>query len=244
MGAAERRTSELVDLVGDLLARPLAAFPHREVSGCLDAMFGCHVGWSHQDPDGPPGLELHRPIPGWPTPEVLADVTGVLMDHPVMHWMVVTGDLRPMTIGRVPPGLVTGRGRRMVREHLCPIGAEEQLAITYRFGATGLRAFVLGRTGGDFSDEDLRVATALQSLLILLDRQVSTCADAHEHGDLTARELAVVRLLAEGRTAAGIAVRLAISERTVHRHLQGAYRKLGAHDRVTAVLAAREAGIV
>ncbi|NUR08670.1 MAG: helix-turn-helix transcriptional regulator [Nocardioidaceae bacterium] len=50
---------------------------------------------------------------------------------------------------------------------------------------------------------------------------------------------AVLRLPADGRTAESIGSRLGISPRTVHRHLQGLYRKLGVGDRVRAVLVAR-----
>ena len=249
MGAAERRTSEWVDLVGDLLAQPFAAFPHQMLSARLHDTFDCQVSWNWMDPPGRAGFELHQPIDGWPTAEVLADLGSALDQHPVMRWVVVTGDLRPMTIGRVPRALVTPKGRQIVHDYLRPIDAEEQLAITYRFGPAEHRAFVLARGREDFPDEDLRVATALQSLLSLLDRQVVACdcADdatrASAYG-LTGRELAVLALLAEGRTAHAIASRLRISERTVHRHLQCAYRKLGTHDRLTAVLTAVDAGLL
>ncbi|MFF4155945.1 response regulator transcription factor [Streptomyces sp. NPDC001678] len=62
--------------------------------------------------------------------------------------------------------------------------------------------------------------------------------------DLTPRELTVLGLLAEGLTAAGIGRRLTISPHTVNRHLEKVYRKLGTNNRVSAVLAAKRAGIV
>jgi len=45
----------------------------------------------------------------------------------------------------------------------------------------------------------------------------------------------VLASAADGLTAAQIAVRLGITERTVERHLQNTYRKLDVHGRAAAV---------
>ncbi len=62
--------------------------------------------------------------------------------------------------------------------------------------------------------------------------------------EMTVRELQVLSLLAEGRLATSIASRLALSPRTVHKHLGNIYRKLGVHDRLVAVSLARVRGLV
>jgi DNA-binding CsgD family transcriptional regulator len=61
---------------------------------------------------------------------------------------------------------------------------------------------------------------------------------------LTARELTVVALLAEGSTATAIARRLGISPRTVTEPQQDLYRKLQASDRLIAVLRAQACGLL
>jgi DNA-binding NarL/FixJ family response regulator len=61
---------------------------------------------------------------------------------------------------------------------------------------------------------------------------------------LTERELAVLHLLVEGCTAVAMAHRLGISVRTVQKHLEHVYRKLGVTDRLRAVLAAQRAGLL
>ena len=61
---------------------------------------------------------------------------------------------------------------------------------------------------------------------------------------ITDRERDVLELLAQGLTAMAIASRLDVSPRTVHRHLDNAYRKLGVHDRLLAVGAARRHGVI
>lgn len=65
------------------------------------------------------------------------------------------------------------------------------------------------------------------------------------HGpELTAREAAVLKLLAHGETAEGIGRHLGISHRTVEAHLTHLYRKLDVRDRLQAVLVAHELGLV
>jgi DNA-binding NarL/FixJ family response regulator len=61
---------------------------------------------------------------------------------------------------------------------------------------------------------------------------------------LTPRELAVLGQLADGLTAAAIGRKLLITERTVHKHLERLYTKLGVGDRLAAVLLAQRLGLI
>ena len=61
---------------------------------------------------------------------------------------------------------------------------------------------------------------------------------------LTARERQVIKLVAAGRTNAAIARALAISERTVDRHVANIYTKLGLSSRAAATAFAYEHGLV
>ena len=58
--------------------------------------------------------------------------------------------------------------------------------------------------------------------------------------DLTARETAVLTALLDGLTAAAIARRQQCSPRTVHKHVEHIYRKMGVHDRLEAARAVGE----
>ena len=105
-----------------------------------------------------------------------------------------------------------------------------------------------------FTDDDLGALTRLQSLLVGLDRHLAVLAqreraatgspDADPTSTLTPREQVVLALVAAGSTAQGIGARLAISPRTVHKHQENLYRKLGASDRLSAVLRAQSMGLL
>ncbi len=63
-------------------------------------------------------------------------------------------------------------------------------------------------------------------------------------GDLTARQVEVLRLLAEGLTNKEIAKRLGISSRTAEHHVQDCYLKIGVSTRPGAALYAMERGLL
>jgi predicted ATPase/DNA-binding CsgD family transcriptional regulator len=72
--------------------------------------------------------------------------------------------------------------------------------------------------------------------------QPSTPAPEHPAG-LTSREVEVLRLVATGMTNAQVAQRLFLSPRTVHRHLNSIYHKLGVSSRTAATRFAIEHGL-
>jgi DNA-binding NarL/FixJ family response regulator len=61
---------------------------------------------------------------------------------------------------------------------------------------------------------------------------------------LTARELEILELMAEGLRNRDVADRLGISVNTVHRHVQSVLEKLDAHSKLQAVILASRAGLL
>ena len=80
----------------------------------------------------------------------------------------------------------------------------------------------------------------------LLDRFIETEPSQHAAviSTLTAREIDVLRLLAKGLSNNELADRLALTEATIKSHVSNVLRKLGVRDRVQAVIAAYDAGLV
>lgn len=64
------------------------------------------------------------------------------------------------------------------------------------------------------------------------------------NGDLTPREIEILRLLAAGRSSREIGNQLVLSVRTVERHISNIYRKIGAHNRAQATSRAVERGLL
>lgn len=63
-------------------------------------------------------------------------------------------------------------------------------------------------------------------------------------GDLTEREVEVLRLIARGRSNKEVAAQLVISPKTVGRHVENVYAKIGVSSRAAAALFAMEQGLL
>ena len=74
--------------------------------------------------------------------------------------------------------------------------------------------------------------------------RVAAWLEASNKGQLTARELEVLRQVAQGKTNQAIALELAISEKTVEKHVGEILSKLGVSSRVEAAVYAVRTGLV
>ncbi|MFI6620915.1 response regulator transcription factor [Streptomyces sp. NPDC050528] len=134
--------------------------------------------------------------------------------------------------------------------------ADHVLAIPLPGTTTPVTGCLVYRAGADFTEDQVRAAEELQPLLAGVEQQrqllerwraMAAPAEAAEvPGDsrLTPRQVTVLLLLADALTASAIAHRLGISVRTVHKHVESLYRKLGTRDRVSTVLRAQEIGLL
>jgi DNA-binding NarL/FixJ family response regulator len=76
------------------------------------------------------------------------------------------------------------------------------------------------------------------------DQARASLAGVPSAGVLTARQVAVLRLVAAGLGDRDIAERLVISEHTVHRHVANIYTRLGCSTRAAAVSRATQLGLM
>jgi DNA-binding NarL/FixJ family response regulator len=87
-------------------------------------------------------------------------------------------------------------------------------------------------------------APAATQRLLARYRQKKGGTELRSLDDLTERELETLRLLSSGLSNAEIAKHLYVSETTVKSHVSAVLRKLKVRDRVQAVIAAYDAGLV
>ncbi len=232
-----------VELAADSLRHRRPGLSHETVAR-LGRTFDSPAGEAWIERDGRLRLRLWHRHPERPAGALRDRWRGLsARDHPVATRFLETGDSTPTTLART----LRSGGTESAAAFRWAAGApelEHELWIPVRCSTTEHRSFVLARHSADFSDDELALARRLQPLVMLLDQKDPARPGAELPVDLTDRELTVLRLLAEGETAAGIGRRLGISPRTVQKHLEHLYRKLGVGDRLLAVRAAIAAGLV
>ena len=241
-----------LQLVGDVLQGQPGAreFPHAQVADLLLESFGAACCSLNVVDDA----WVDHVVAGWPAGFLpTTPPSGALPDattHPLIRWYAVTGSAAPQILGRVPRSVAGRRVCAEWSEFARPFGITHQLALPLRVGA-GVEAYVVSRPDDDYADTDAELATLVLPALAALVRQHRVLRDVPEWQDdrvrdrrLTDRELAVLTLLGAGLTAGAIARRLDTSPRTVHKHLEHLYRKLGVRDRLMAVQRARDAGLL
>lgn len=226
------------DALGCLTCLPISALMER-----LAESFEGHVAFNEVRADGSAHAEFLGEIPFGDEVIEWWQREGAV-HHPLVQWFAVTGSTAAQTLGRVPTGIMPARRYAPLREHLVGTSVQEQLSIPCRVSPSATWAFVLGRADVDYDDATLAHARRIQPLLELLARQGSLGIVVPRSSSLTARETAVLHLLMSGLTAEGIARRLGTSPRTVHKHLEHVYRKLGVTDRLGAFRAAQAAGLL
>jgi len=136
------------------------------------------------------------------------------------------------------------------------LDAGHVLAIPLPRTTTPITGCMVYRSGTDFTDDQVRAAEQVQPLLAAVEQQrqllellqrsavPGPARDRAADCALTPRELTVLLLLADALTAAAIGRRLGISDRTVHKHVEKIYRKLGTRDRISTVLRAQRLRLI
>jgi DNA-binding NarL/FixJ family response regulator len=126
-------------------------------------------------------------------------------------------------------------------------------AVVYEALRAGAAGFLLKTTSPAELRAAIRVVAAGDALLapeltrrLIADHVRRPRAEARPPalGELTGRELEVLRAIAAGRSNAEIAAELVLGEATVKTHVNRIFRKLGLRDRAQAVVVAYESGLV
>ncbi|WP_030379132.1 MULTISPECIES: helix-turn-helix transcriptional regulator [unclassified Streptomyces] len=170
-----------------------------------------------------------------------ADMLGRVMDADHVLAIPLPRPVAPVTGCLLyRPGADFTEDELRLAERIQPLLAavEEQRGLLGRWRATtvgGERSTDAGRPSRTAAYEDRTAA---------YEDRFPTPEDLTAECRLTPREVTVLLLLAEALTADAIGRRLGISPRTVHKHVENLYRKLGTRDRVDTVLRAQRLGLL
>lgn len=211
---------------------------------------GDGIIWNRLDLDLDAGTAVLRGTPAElvtePVRSLLAAHAG---DHPIIQSYLrdpvrLSTPRRLSDVASHADLLRTGSYTEVMR----PLGIRFQLSVmATRNGTSNGSGWALSRSGRDFTDDELRLAGATQSVLSLLSflpRPRAAADDRAGQVELTVRERQVLALLAEGCTAQQIGRLLRISPATARKHLERVYGKLDVHDRLMAVHRARALGLL
>ena len=131
------------------------------------------------------------------------------------------------------------RQSALYNEYYRAIGIDHAMAVPIHVDRRRLVSFVFNRRGRGFAEEE---RDALELIRPHLGNLYRLCAALGRAGwapaqawQLTPREQDVLRWLSAGKTDRDIGAILDISPRTVHKHLQRIYVKLGVETRTAAV---------
>jgi DNA-binding CsgD family transcriptional regulator len=136
--------------------------------------------------------------------------------------------------------LLAAMSREASSAHHVPGLSDLDSRLTRRLGAK--RARELAEVGGALDLND--AAVYAQQQIDVARRSPIPPAHQAPPGGLSRREVEVLRLVADGRTAREIATQLFISSRTAEHHIQHVYTKIGVSGRAAATRWAVEHNVV
>jgi DNA-binding CsgD family transcriptional regulator len=141
--------------------------------------------------------------------------------------------LWPTGIEHVAGRSAAGRLRRDART---PTGARDTLRVGFGVGGDRIAQFWLDRRSQLFEPRHVEILSMLEPALARVARRPP---DSRVSAALSESERRVLQLVALGGTNREIACRLAVTEATVRKHLEHAYRKLGVTNRTAAAALVR-----
>jgi DNA-binding CsgD family transcriptional regulator len=235
-----------LDVIADILTTSLPEIPDQPIAHQLIRSFDVRCG-SSSKANGQVACRLPT-LASNPLGPLVDNPPLCLRDVPTFSRHVATGVMAEVHVLERPKDV---RQQRQYphREVTCRRSGDWHHIYLPLLALSGTaRTFVVSRPS-EFTWQEIELARAVQRMLVGLQSQAARLGGAGEAGAsatirLTPREAAVLKLVAEGITAAAVGHCLNIAERTVHKHLERIYAKFGVCDRVSAVLAAHRYGLL
>jgi DNA-binding CsgD family transcriptional regulator len=256
---SSRRYDRVLELAASILDSRDDELPHglvtSELTECLRSSGSCFLDlrW-RADLARVAGISAD-----WATRPLHVLLSLYLRDHPLIRHYRVNDDAAVLTANDLV-GAHTWDNSEVRHVSRALLDADQHLAIPLAAPAGVIRMFAVGRPSDPYRDNEIVLAKKIQAVLTSVDnhlhhyrhwrgaqRRPDRPADLDELASeyrLTPRELTVLALLAEPLLPTAIARRLGISHRTVHKHIENLYRKLGVVNRVGAIQRAHAVGLL
>ena len=152
-------------------------------------------------------------------------------EHPLVRFHAYLGGRVPQRISDSVP-FEQFRRSALYNDYYRRIRIDHAIALPIYVRDGLLVSFVLNRMRRDFTDRERALLEVLRPHLARIYQRMNIM------GGLTARESEVLRWVAAGKSDAQIGAILRISARTVQKHLQNVYDKLGVETRTAAAMRA------
>lgn len=228
-------------------AASLTELPGLLIPALVDLVGADSALWTELDVtpgrDQTPG-PLPGRVVGYPEPLLTEDTALALEQHardfPLTCHTRPGGDGRPIRRSDLQ-SMRSFRSSGMYADVAQKIGVDQMLATALKPGSLHI-CISLNRADFDFTPTAVDLLTRLRPLLTRRVARLAAGQVMLARGtpppQLTARQEQVLRLVADGLTDAAIGHRLGCSPRTVDKHLEHVYRRLGVSCRTAAIAAA------
>jgi DNA-binding CsgD family transcriptional regulator len=247
----------LLELIGDVFGMlDLEELRHGVLAGLHRVLPSDYVSLNDIGPSPDQIVTIMQPD----VPELVSRWAQLAHENPLLRRYLQTLDGRAYRFSDV----ISTRELRelpLYREIYAPLGVEHQIAFNLPASPDRVLAIALSRRSADYSDAERDFVNRARPFLIQAylnaiafqaarspGTEPATLIDCLLAVGLTHREAEVMRLVALGRSNNHVGAELAISPRTVGKHLEHGFRKLGVTDRSSAArhvwqLASEEHGV-
>lgn len=228
-------------------------FPRRAILGIGRLIPADIITYNEIDPSRQRALMVEEPI-GVLTPQQIKTFEQLSHQHPLIAHYARTRDRQPRKISDFMT-LSEFRRLDLYQEFFGSLPINYQIAVTIPSSPVLVIGIAVNRFRHDFSERDRALLDLVRPHLIQAYRNAAErttfrqraeiaeralwSAPARELSTLTCREHDVLVLVADGKTNPQIAEKLRLSARTVQKHLEHVYEKLGVRSRTAAAMMLR-----
>jgi DNA-binding CsgD family transcriptional regulator len=229
-----RDLTPVLDVLAVAETAPDADALRRGVVDALAGLLPCeHVVWGELD------VVRMEPVAAVASDGTAIDLAAFgrhVATHPLIAHHLHTGDPGPLRLS----DFVSARRLHALgvyADFYAPLGVDRALCVALAPVAGRATGVAFHRAGRDFAEDERTLLARIRPALSVATRRAAAVTGVR--APLTDREAQVIGLIERGATNAEVGLTLHISRRTVEKHLEHAYRKLGVAGRYAAIASAR-----